>query len=227
MKTLVVILSHSLANETVGRHWPLYLNGGCDILGVGRTDTHCVWPAVGQRFIGSIAVGVESYASGDNHIRRFLDVLEILLTRDEYKPYNAFLLTEYDIGLFAPVPDIKPGQFITLLQGGGSDGFFASRFYHTPWYMDRIVAGRILRYGRRMLAVGLIERGFIDRFLGLMVDLYDIEVTPAKAYSANTLDTPEKIADAGKAIREGAWHCHGLKTADQLRQLSHAIHSTD
>lgn len=222
MKTLLVVLSHSGYNEVVARHWPFFLKGDCDILGIGRVNTKCVWPS--ERLVGYHDVGEESYVNGDNHIRRFLDTVEHCLTSEYLKVYSAFCLTEADACLFAPVPEIKPGQFITLPMGGGSDGFYGTQFFHTPWFMDRIVAGRILRYGKRMLRAGLIEKGFIDRFLGLLVDLSDIEVTPAEAYSQNTLDTPEKIQDAARAVREGAWHVHGLKTPEQLRQLSHAIH---
>lgn len=226
MKPVVAILSHSGANATVQRHWPLYLNCGCDIVGIGRTDTHCQWPAESGQFIGSMDIGQESYAKGDNHICRFLELVEWFLTDAMMKSYTHLVVIEYDGVFFAPVPKLKINTFYGKLAGGKSDGFLGSMYIHTPWCMDRLCAGNVLKHGRAMLKAGLIEQGFLDRWFGLMIDLYDLQWrdTGAGTYTHNTLDTPEKIAEAGRAVAEGAWYVHGLKTAEQLRKLSHAIH---
>ncbi len=224
MNTLLVIMSHSGANETVKRHWPHYLKGGCDILGVGRTDTNCEWPGGGLAppMVGFINVGKESYANGDNHIVRFLDVLDLCMTLPSLKKYQAFCLVEYDTLLFGPIPKIKPGTFMTKLAGHRSEGFAAENYYHTPWLLDRIMAGRILTYGRAMLKAGLIERGFIDRWLGLLFDLHGIKPvdTGASTFTFNTIDTPEKMSLAKQAIADGIWFLHGCKTPEQLAQLT-------
>ncbi len=221
-QTLVVIFSHSGANETVKRHWPLYLAGGCDILGVGRTDTECLWPYNTRQFIGGIKVGKESYADGDNHIARFLDTLEHCLKSPELKPYGFFVFIEYDSGFFAPIPKFQIDTFYAKLAGYRDQGFLGSQYLHTPWVMDRIMGGRILKAGRAMLKAGLIERGFLDRFFGLMVDLYDLDWrdTGSSTYTQNTLDNAEKIADARRAIKDGAFYVHGIKSPEQLAQLT-------
>ena len=221
MKTLIVIFAHSTVNDTVRRHWPWYLRGDCDILGVGRTNTRCEWPT--ERLIHSIAVGIEGYASGDNHILRFLETLTALLTDERYKAYGAFCLVEYDGIFIRPVPPIKPGTICAKLAGHRDGHFRGNAYYHTPWYLDRIMAGRILKYGFAMLKAGLIEGGFIDRWLGLMVDLYDIPIADTSTYTQNTIDTPAKIEQARTAIEAGAWYIHGIKTESQLINVTAGI----
>lgn len=221
-QTLLVIFSHSKANETVRRHWPYYLNSGCDILGVGRTDTHCQWPVPDGRFIGEINVGKESYANGDNHIVRFLDTLEHCMNAPELKKYKAWAFIEYDGVLFAPIPTPRIDTFYGKRAGYKDQGFLGQQYLHTPWIFDRIMAGRVLKAGRAMLQAGLIERGFLDRWFGLMIDLYDLDWkdTGAETYTQNSLDTTEKISDARRAIAAGCFYVHGIKTESQLKELT-------
>ena len=218
MKTLVAIMAHSTAGDTVRRHWPWYLKGGCDILGVGRADTVCSWP-ITPGFIGEVRLGNESYAAGDNHIRRMLDLIEHFLT---LKDYGALVVIEYDGIFLQPIPKLKVDTFYAKLAGGGGPGFLGSMYVHTPWCMDRLAAGRILKYGRAMVNAKLIEQGFLDRWFGLMIDLYDLQWrdTGEGTYTQNTLDTPEKMADARRAVAAGAWYVHGVKTPQQLEELT-------
>lgn len=223
MKVLVVIFSHSGYNVLVERHWPAYLASGCDILGVGRTNTRCIWPK--ERLVGEINVGEESYASGDNHIVRFLDTLEYCLREQSLKDYGAFCFIESDSAFFAPIPPPNIDTFYAKLAGYKDQGFIGSQYVHTPWMMDRIMGGRILKAGRAMHKAGLIERGFLDRWFGLMIDLYDLDWkdTGASTYTQNTLDSEEKIADAIKAISGGAYYCHGIKSPEVLAALSKGV----
>lgn len=218
MKTLLVIFSHSGANATVQRHWPLYERSACDILGVGRVNTQCQWPDGRRGFIGSIDVGVESYASGDNHIVRVLRLIEHFLTEPTLKVYSHLIITEYDGVWFGPPPQFNPDTFYAKLAGGGSPGFLGSQYVHTPWAMDRLCAGRILKYGKAMHRAGLIERGFLDRWFGLMIDLYDLQWrdTGAGTYSRNTIE-PCHFEEFRTAIQSGIWYAHGLKTTDCLK----------
>jgi hypothetical protein len=230
-KTLLVIFAHSTVGETVKRHWPLWLLSGCDILGVGREDTVCQWPAIGGQFIGAINVGKESYADGDNHIRRFLDTLEHCLTAPALKPYGAYCFCEYDCLIFKPIPPIKPGSFAAKLAGGRDCDFRGTAYYHTPWHLDRIMAGRILVHGRAMLRAGLIEHGFIDRWLGLLFDLHGIACTDtgAATYTRNTIE-PCHFDEFRAAIESGIWHAHGVKTQECLQVAldaqAEALHAT-
>lgn len=221
-KTLVVVMSHSAANPTLARHWSWFLKGDCDILGIGRTDTHCVWP--NERLVGAIDIGLESYASGDNHITRLLGTIEHCLKSPELKGYSGFCLLEYDCVIFKPVPKPSVDTLHAKLAGHRDQGFIGENYYHTPWTFDRIMGGRILKAGRAMLRAGLIERGFIDRFLGLMADLYDLDVkdTGNTTYTRNTIE-PCHVEEARAAVDSGIWMLHGCKTEECLRDITLSI----
>lgn len=221
-KPLLVVLSHSGANETVSRHWPWYARGEADILGVGRQGTKCEWPPyegfTGHHgFIGSIDIGQESYANGSNHNERLLAVLNHCVKKTRY---TSFCVIEYDCLLFKPLIFNEPGAwFISTPAGGKSPGFSGTRFYHCPWWFSREMAIQVLDWGDRMLSAGLIEQGFIDRWLGLMSDLYPMQLTNSGWYSRNTIGL-ENVAEARTAIAAGAHGVHGVKTAEVLEALT-------
>lgn len=219
MKPLVAIMSHSGANQIVQRHWPLYLRCGCDILGVGREDTECNWPAVGGQFLGAIRIGKESYATGDNHLTRMLALIEHFLS---FKELTHLVVIEYDGIFLAPIPKLHADTFYGKVAGGNSPGFRGSMYLHTPWCMDRLAAGRILKYGRAMLKAGLNEQGFLDRWFGLMIDLYDLQWrdTGDGTYTQNTIE-PAHYEDFKRALQSGIWYAHGVKTPEALRLVSH------
>lgn len=227
MKTLLVILSHSGANETVQRHWPWYERAGCDILGVGRENTNSVWPLFnnaqlsnGNHYIGSLNVGQESGPVGANHIERFTNVLQALTVEARFMLYERFAIIEYD-GIFTkPIPDTAPG-LTTKLAGHLTPGFMSEHFYHTPWIVDEDTGIDIVRYGKRMLKAGLIEHGFIDRWLGLMHDLYKFPLHDLGhlSYTQNTI-LPHHYDDARKAVKNGAFYLHGVKTHEALEAIN-------
>ena len=74
-KTLLAILAHSGAQEAIHRHWTYWMGSRADILGVGRIphfgQRPVYWPT-GVSF--TMVSGVESYASGANHLVRLLPV---------------------------------------------------------------------------------------------------------------------------------------------------------
>lgn len=219
-KTLLVILAHSGASEALSRHWKFWELAGCEILGVDRTDTRTQWPhKVGtHNFFDQISVGMESYASGENHLRRFIDVIEYC--QIAHREHESYCVIEYDALTFGKLPKGPINYFRSHLAGNRSPGFHGLGFYHCPWWVSARTAELMIDYGRRMLRAELYEQGFLDRWLGLMLDLYDIPVEAAAAYSHNTLDTPEKIEGAREAIRRGAIFVHGVKTASQLEALT-------
>jgi hypothetical protein len=45
----------------------------------------------------------------------------------------------------------------------------------------------------------------------------------AKSYSENTLETPESWAKARKAIADGAYFVHGIKTQQQLDEVTKGL----
>ena len=228
MKTLLAILSHSGANETVARHWPWFKKAECDILGVGRENTVCIWPCAagedlgnGAKFIGSVNIGKESGPSGDNHIRRFLDVLTMFVSMGDY---SHIIITEYDSLFFRPPPE-HPGWFVAKVAGYKTPGFNGRRFFHTPWYLNYPSAVSVIGYGETMLRAGLIEHGYIDRFLGLMVDLYPVEWhdTGNTTYTQNTIHKPEHIQEVRDMVKRGGWFCHGVKSPEVLAAITEGL----
>lgn len=222
MKPLLAILSYQKANDMVMRHMPYFRRAGCDILGVGREDTTCLWPAVDDQFIGSIKEGKDSYVSGSNLIEMHLGVLDYCI--DTYFQYTHLVLTEPDAIFLKPLPSLMHGIMGTLA-GGRSEGFHSSFYFHGPWVMDIRTAEQVLMRGQRLLEAGLIERGFPDRFYGLLCDLYceEIQFKKFPGYSQNRLDRPEYIAQAREAIKAGAHYVHGIKTAQELQAVTEGI----
>lgn len=225
-KTLLAVQSHSLVNDTVRRHWPYYVASGCDILGVGREDTVCLWPLApgvirgNQRFVGWINVGKEGSANGDNHLRRVMDILLTFLTLEEY---THAIVTEYDSLFFRPPPE-HPGGLVAKVAGYRTEGFRGERFFHMPLYVDRPTAAAIIGYGEAMISVGMIEHGFIDRFLGLMVDLYPLKWTDTgdTTYTQNSI-YEQHVPEVRDMIRRGGWFCHGVKTEAILHAITEGL----
>lgn len=222
MKPLLAILSYQKANDMVMRHFPWYRKAGCDILGVGREDTTCLWPAVDAQFVGSIKCGRDSYVNGDNLIRLHLEVLQ-RFGEIEAPFYTHIVLTEPDAIFVKPLPELPLGMMGTPV-GFRSDGFHGSTYMHGPWIFDIVTARQVVELGMRMLNCGLIERGFPDRFYGLMLDLWpEIGFTKFPGYSQNRLDRPEYVAQAREAIAQGAYYVHGIKTEQELRAVTEGL----
>lgn len=213
-QNLVVVFTQSKANDLVKRHYRYWEKGGCDILGVLSKDEDCYWP--NENFIKS---GIENGPLGNNYVVRFLETLHVLIGC--FTQYRCFCFIEADSIFTAPVPDLFPHHLMTRLNGYKSEGFNASRFVHTPWYMDRSAALQILKYGTRLQNIGMTEKGFVDRWLGLILELYDIEWKDCsdETYSQNTIDTPKKIQEAREAIKNGAWYIHGIKDSRTLQAI--------
>jgi len=223
VKTLVAILAHAGYESLLRRHWPYYQNSGCDILGVGRVDKPFNWPnppSVNQ-FVGEIRLGNDGYADGDNHLMRLIGLLEWFVDEPGLQDrYHDICIIEADSVFLGKLPP-HPGGLCTTIGGFGDGRDFAPcAFFHTPWWVDRLTALHILDVGSKMLKMRLFERGFVDRWLGLMVELYGIRRTPAPAFSVNTLDNPDFIAAAREAVKKGAVYVHGVKTARQLELLT-------
>lgn len=223
-RTLLVIMSHAGANEMVVRLMPHYERSGCDILGIGRIGS--VWPA-SPSLIGFRNEGQDCYNDGTSQLVRFLDVLEFVLSRADKSPYGQFAIIEWDTLLVREMPmwatEIPYGLTGTHA-GGRSEGFHTDNFFHCPWLISRRTASDILQYGHRLLRAGLTESGFLDRWLGMLCQIYDIPVGAERnAYTKNSLDRPEYIEQARAAIKAGAWAVHGVKSESQLAQLTEGL----
>ena len=212
---LLCVLSYAKANEMVIRHWPFLRRSRCDILGVGRIDTNCMFPTEG--LVGIIRVGKDSYVNGDNLIQLQLQTLARCL--DLFPQYTGFVLAEPDTIFFQPMPPLQPG-FTAHMAGYKSDTFKGARFYHPPWCMDRETASRIVKHGPAMISAGRIENGFPDRWYGLVCDELNLQVNPLFTYSRNNMDQPHFLLEARSAIKAGAICVHGLKTKQQLADIN-------
>lgn len=211
----------------VERHWPYYLKTGYDILGVGRLDSICNFPAA-EGLVAETAIGKDEYVNGDNLPLMHVRALEFAMSMDymdddgQAQPYDLFCLTEPDAVFFKPLPLHRGGLMATYC-GGNSPGFLGSFFCHGPWYFDRNSAFKAVEFGKRMIARGLIERGFPDRFWGLWCDLYGVRFTPLNptySYSVNRIDRPEYVQQAREAVAKGVCYVHGVKTQEELNAIT-------
>lgn len=214
LKTLLLIHSCERANETVKRHWRFYENANCDIMGVGREDSHCWWP----EGIASVDIGRDAKMDGDNLCRRLVDTFRFCLENLKNSPYTDFCIIEYDTLFFKPLP-IHPGGLVATLAGHAIPGFLAKRFYHTPWWADIETADTIVKEGDRMIRLGLTEKGTPDFFLGLLCERTGIEPITIPFYSRNTIEWGTQMEEARQHMRDGVFGLHGIKHENQLTAL--------
>jgi hypothetical protein len=218
--TLIAVLGHAAAKATIERHAPYWEKAECDIVCVGRKDIEVPWPSI-KRQVGALRIGNDGYAGGLNHLERLMILLRWFA--EERKSYSSICVIEYDGVFLGP---LRVGQqlriFMSTPAGGsdGSDGFAPCTYFHTPWWFDHYGAQLVLDYGSRMLNMQIYERGFVDRWLGLLVGLYRLPWSPAPSFSVNSLDRPEYMAAAREAVRKGAVYVHGVKTELQLKHLT-------
>lgn len=222
MRTLLVVLSYSKANEMLVRHWPYFLKADADIMGVGREDTDCRFPK--ERLVWEAKIGKDSYVNGDNlpnmHVRAMSCALSMTYDEgaDNPQPYTHICLTEPDAIFLKPLP-LHLGGLMATYCGGKSPGFYGNAFFHGPWYVDRYTAEKFVAGGQAMLKCDLFELGFPDRFWGLWQELYGVKfhpLNPAYSYSQNRLDRPQYIQEAREAIARGIGYLHGVKTQEEL-----------
>lgn len=220
-QSLLGIFSYAGANATVGRHWPYFERAGVPIWGIGRIDTSCVWPN-GCRYTTDI--GMDSYVNGHNLCSRLVKALTHFLEERQFADFSDVCLIEYDSIFTRPLPE-HPGGLATHIAGGNSTGFKGTRYFHTPWWVDRPTAEMIVNEGWRMIHNGDIEHGFPDRFLGLLCDRQpEIKVVPLlDTFSVNTIDRPEYVEMARAAVKRGAFYLHGIKTESQLKAVTEGL----
>lgn len=215
---LLVIQGYKKAEERIHRHWPYFLKASCDIFGMDRINGKVNWPK--ERLVGTGSWGHDAYV-GPGDLIGFLVACLVGLSAK----YDSVCIIENDSIFVRPLP-AHPGIGMVATLGGhrsNGDGFRGEHFYHTPWYFHRDSIPMVIECAARMQRAQLLEHGFPDRFLGLMVDLYSLPVTHAQAFSVNTIDRPHYVAEARKAIQAGAFYVHGIKTAEQLRQVTEGL----
>jgi len=222
-KTLVLVLTHPGASDILERNWPHILKCECDVGVVNHWDPNndslsSPLPFFKGQHV-SLAIGTDPSKMPHRYVSRFMDVLQWCVDSD--LNYRRFCLIESDVIFVRPLPE-HPGGMVATLSGYRSEGFHGEKFWHCPWWISHLCAEKILRWGKLMLACGLDEQGFIDRFLGLQQSLYPLQITESGWYSRNTI-LPEHYAEARTALERGAVGCHGVKTEECLRALTEGL----
>lgn len=234
MKLLVAIHAHAAVSDVLRRHWPYYWKSGGDLLIVGRTDKRLDYPmtqACGHRAMYT-EIGTECGPGGsiDNHLERFLETIQRFLFLAEYE---VLAITEYDTLWFHPLAEEiakvdamwflrRFHAYLASTETPSEKGWHHEQFWHQPWIMGREMARQIYSVGKTLLRLRLLEGGFTDRWLGMLLHLYGIPVehTNARTFSVNAIDTPVFMAAARRAIKErDVYFIHGVKTEAQLKEL--------
>lgn len=219
-KSLLGIFSYAGANDIVKRHWPYYTLADCAIWGIGRTDSKCVWPAGIWR---TDNIGKEGYVGKGKLCERLVDAMAMFAFNKAFEEFTDLCLIECDAIFTKGLPK-HSGGLISHLAGGPSEGFLSTRYFHTPWWVDRETASMIAGMGAQLIRQGTIENDFPDRFLGLICDRYpEIKVTQSNTFSTNLIDSIPLLLAARLSIETGAYYIHGIKTEAQLRGVTDGL----
>jgi hypothetical protein len=224
MKTLVVVLTHPEARPILEMNLPWMARSGCDIAVVHHAGTlQRNWMNNEIRY--HVEIGGPPDSTPNRWLDRFLDVLQWCVSSSDADGYSNFLLCESDCIFLRPIPGTFGGIAATLA-GHKSEGFLAETFWHCPWLFSFDAAQEFLRRARIMLNFNLTEHGFIDRFLGAYSELYNVPIlnlADGQTYSRNTIEGYAQIQEARKAIAEGAWFLHGIKSPVVLEQITEGL----
>lgn len=205
------IHAHPGTEDTLKRHWKYFeMSGAQRIIGITPKGAKMEWPKDVMRLdIGDVP------KHGGALCKQLIDTFAVGLS---FPDVTHIAVSEYDSAFLKPLPESLPG-FWTHVGGHKSPSFQANDYFHTPWIADREMAYKIVAYGHLMLMEGDIEGGHPDRFIGWMFQRFGLPYTRLPAYTRNTIETPEEIEQARKAIRNGCFFIHGIKSAISLQQI--------
>lgn len=216
-KTLIVVLTHAEASPILEMNWPWLLKAGTDIAIVTHEGDEHQFAVPRPQLAYTTGIGKNPNDMPHRWVTRFMGVLEWCLTTD----YRSFCIVESDVIFVRPLP-AHPGGLVATLAGYRSDVFHGSKYWHCPWWVSHRTAQKIVRWGKAMLGASLDELGFVDRFIGLMADLYPLQIIPAPFYSRNTI-LPQHYAEARSAFIAGAYGAHGIKTPQILAAITDGL----
>lgn len=220
-KTLLTIDTHSGIENFLPEMWPHYERAGVDILGVERTNKPTVWP----KPIPTIAIGEDLFKRWCEHRHptllnaRTLDTIEALLTMPQFTDYTDFCTSTWSVVFNRPLPPI-PAPLVLHVAGGNINGFTSPNFFHHARWFDRETAATILKTGRALMAEGRNELGSEDFFFGLIIQTAGLKWHNIRTVTMNSMDSPERLKAARKAIANGALWVGNVKDSGQLASLT-------
>lgn len=239
-KTLMAIISAPQDNEMVRRHWPYFKMTGFDILGAGTEDGLCQWPEPIMRLdSGKLGKKITNGISAIwGLVPQEMDILEAFLTTQ----YEYCCIVEAD-NVWVRKPPEHGGGMIYLVNviTNLHPGIFKTPVYFsTPRICDRETAGHLIHWGRKMIKNNDHEYWISDRFMAHVAFTGKIRFKHFPSFTGFPFEwsgcpvNKAFIKDARTAIWIGDHCVHGVKTAEQLEQITagfnilnnHATHTT-
>lgn len=211
MKTILYIHSYPAARDRVFRHWPFYKRAGWPIIGVGCVDGNHDWP----ENTPSIQCGFNRRMDEtDNLSRKLLGTIEHALNSTDA---THFCVIEHDALIFKPAPPHPGGLVATLAFHPPPEWKMKCQSgYHTPWWMDREAAGKLMAAGLEILKESPRDVITPDAFIGLCAERSGCPVHNGNTWSVNSGNLEYRKSGCEEAIRTGAWYIHGVKSDDDF-----------
>ena len=213
--TILLVFGYGGAQAMFDRHLPYFLRGEADIMVVSPSDSPLAVPANVMGFTWGV-----SQHYGHSLMERHERAISAAIGMG----YETICCIEADSIVLKEIPNPSTGNGIDcfLFNNDPASGFKAKQYMHWPWLMSRDTAVCLATSLRWALKRGEIEQGFPDRMAAFAAEFVNIPLihSPNLSYSQNRLDTPQKMQEARMAIANGAVCIHGLKTAQELEELT-------
>lgn len=207
MNPLVVIMAHGKAQDTFNRHLPYWERWVRDVLVFSPAND------VVRTNHAQLTFGTACH-HGPESIRRFRHLLTCLSKSN----FSEFVIHEYDsLSFDQDFPENLNGTLYSNEFSNSDRTFEGSRFFHPPLMFSRETLQTILAVGSGVPDTA--EKGFWDRWLGLVADKAGIPTQCLNGFSRNTIE-PTDLQSAIEARRAGAVHFHGIKNPIVLRTLA-------
>lgn len=167
--------------------------------------------------------------------RRFLETMQLCLETS----CTAFCFTQYDSVCFGPLPVPQTDECIVHIAGGEIDGL-GRYFVHPPWIFGRCALEKFVTEAARHPLD--MCKGVMDFWMAAIIELAKLKIKDSSgvfnasvsddctiklqcrtgtgwSWSANSIDTPEKIHAAKIFRRSGGLFIHGVKNQSILNKI--------
>lgn len=191
------------------------------MLGIDCTNGKHLWPGN----VPSIGIGRDAYLDGtDNLCRKLLGTLAVCNTYQELQDFTHFCIIEQD-AIFLRTPPLHPGKGLFVHPPGFCPPEWKKNspwFFHTPWWVDRESAGKIVSVGYDLLKRGIDDGGTPDCFIGSCIKEAGIDYIPMEGtFSVNSGSLSEEphMHALRASIKEKIgklWYIHGIKSEEEL-----------